>query len=124
MHRQGTCLSQAFARNMVRRPNGQIACVDFEDHPQDVLSMPQCQARDWLSYLHATAQLLREAGALGQASTCFQQALIGANPATHAALRQTANRTRWMGRLPQSRRWGRDVQRLSALAELLHPLGD
>ena len=121
-HAAGSCLSQAFARNMVRRPNGRIGCVDFEDRPQAVLSMAQCQARDWLSYLHATAQLLREAGALGQASTRFQQALNGADPATRAALQQTASRTRWMGRLPQSRRWGRDVPRLSALAELLHPI--
>ena len=123
-HAAGTCLSQAFARNMVRRPNGELACLDFEDRPQDVLSLPQCQARDWLSYLHATAQLLREAGALDQAGERVRHVLAGADAATREALRQTASRTRWMHRLPQARRWGRDVQRLSALAELLRSAGD
>ena len=118
-HAAGTCLSQAFARNMVRRPNGQLACLDFEDRPQDVLSLPQCQARDWLSYLHATAQLLREAGAIEAARQHLAHTLQSASPDTRSALRQTAQRARWMRRLPQSRRWGRDVQRLSALAELL-----
>ena len=118
-HAQGTCLSQAFARNMVRQPNGRIGCVDFEDRPQDVLSLPQCQARDWLSYLHATAQLLREAGALAAAAACFEGVLHAAQPETRVAVVQTAHKTRWMRHLPQSRRWGRDVQRLSALADML-----
>ena len=123
-HAAGTSLSQAFARNMVRQPSGELACLDFEDRPQDVLSMPQCQARDWLSYLHATAQLLREAGALDQAGDRFHQTLSGADPATREALRQTASRTHWMHRLPRARRWGRDVQRLSALAEVLRHARD
>ena len=118
-HARGTCLSQAFARNMTRLPDGRIGCLDFEDRPQDVLPLPHCQARDWLSYLHATAQLLREAHALPQAAQALATQLQHAAPATQHAIANTARRTSWLQKLPQGRRWGRDVQRLSALAQLL-----
>ena len=55
VHRQGTCLSQAFARNMVRCPDGAVACIDFEDDPAAVLPLAVCQARDALCYAHSTA---------------------------------------------------------------------
>jgi hypothetical protein len=119
-HAKGTCLSQAFARNMVRTPGGGIGCLDFEDRPQDVLTLPHCQARDWLSYLHATAQLLREADAIAPAARAMAAQLQHAAPETRQAIAQTARRTHWMRHLPQGRRWGRDVQRLSAMAQLLH----
>ncbi|ARU03652.1 hypothetical protein CCO03_02180 [Comamonas serinivorans] len=121
-HARGTCLSQAFARNMVRRPDGGIGCLDFEDRPQDVLPLPQCQARDWLSYLHATAQLLREAQALAPAGQMMADQLQQADPGTRQAMADIAQRTHWLQGLPQGRRWGRDVQRLSALAQLLQAL--
>ena len=38
VHRAGTVLSQAFARNMVICPDGELACVDFEDDPLAVLT--------------------------------------------------------------------------------------
>ena len=40
VHNQGTCLSQAFARNLVRCPDGVVGYVDFEDDPTAVLPLP------------------------------------------------------------------------------------
>ena len=37
VHNQGTCLSQAFARNLVRCPDGVVGYIDFEDDPTAVL---------------------------------------------------------------------------------------
>lgn len=36
VHNQGTCLSQAFARNLVRCPDGVVGYIDFEDDPTAV----------------------------------------------------------------------------------------
>lgn len=119
VHARGSCLSQAFARNMVRCPDGVIGYIDFEDDPRLALSLTQCQARDWLSYLHATAVLLQEAGALPQAAALWRLRLSALPPEVRAELRLSARRMAWMRRLPTHRRWGRDVQRLGAAALLM-----
>ncbi|WP_171016208.1 hypothetical protein [Ramlibacter sp. 2FC] len=119
VHARGSCLSQAFARNLVRCPDGAIGYIDFEDDPRLALSLAQCQARDWLSYLHATAVLLHEAGALPQAAALWRRRLDQMGPEVRAELRLSAQRMAWMRRLPAQRRWGRDVQRLGAAAQLM-----
>ncbi len=58
VHARGTWLSQAFARNLVQCPDGAIGYIDFEDDPGQTLAPAECQARDWLSYLHSTAALI------------------------------------------------------------------
>ena len=122
-HAQGTVLSQAFARNMVRGPDGVIGCLDFEDDPRLTLSAAECRARDWLSYLHGTAQLLREADAIDGAAALLRALRGQLQTDTLLSLRHLAVRTAWLRHLPQGRRWGRDVQRLSALAELFAQSG-
>lgn len=42
VHARGQYLSQAFARNMVRCPDGVIACIDFEDDPADAVPAARC----------------------------------------------------------------------------------
>ena len=64
MHHQGTCLSQAFARNLVRCPDGEVACIDFEDDPAAVLPLAVCHVRDALCYAHSTAIYLHASGTL------------------------------------------------------------
>ena len=59
VHARGAYLSQAFARNLMHCPDGVIGFIDFEDDPGETLSIAECQARDWLSYLHSTALPLR-----------------------------------------------------------------
>ena len=58
VHACGCYLSQAFARNLVLCPDGVIGYIDFEDDPGATLTLAECQARDWLSYLHSTAALV------------------------------------------------------------------
>jgi len=55
VHVCGQHLSQAFDRNLVQCPDGVIGYIDFEDDPAEVMTLAECQARDWLSYLHSTA---------------------------------------------------------------------
>ncbi|MBS0506109.1 MAG: hypothetical protein JSR53_01870 [Proteobacteria bacterium] len=121
VHGQQQCLSQAFARNMVRCADGVIACIDFEDDPSSALPLVLCQLRDALAYVHSTALALLQAGAQQQARDIWgawlAQPLRGAD--FQAALQATLGRLAWLRHLPQDRRWGRDAQRLRAAHDLL-----
>ena len=120
-HASGLCLSQAFARNLVRCADGQLGAVDFEDDPSSALPLPLCQMRDVLAYIHSTALYLREAGALPAARSAWQAWL--ASSACSADLRSNLQRTlprlAWLRHLPQDRSWGRDAQRLRAAYDVL-----
>ncbi|WP_395349111.1 hypothetical protein [Variovorax sp. UC122_21] len=69
VHAHGQHLSQAFDRNLVQCPDGVIGYIDFEDDPSEVMTLAECQARDWLSYLHSTAMMLEAAAPMPPAST-------------------------------------------------------
>jgi hypothetical protein len=76
VHARDLYLSQAFDRNLVQCPDGVIGYIDFEDDPGQTLGLAECQARDWLSYLHSTAMLVRAAApqAAGETrSGCVRQ---------------------------------------------------
>ena len=118
VHARGQYLSQAFARNLVRCPDGVVGCLDFEDDPGATLGLAQCQARDWLSYLHSTAALI-DAAAPHAAGAHWRAALDGAGDAVQGRLALAAARMRWLRHLPAGRRWGRDTQRVRAAARLL-----
>ncbi|MDM0044891.1 hypothetical protein QTH91_10380 [Variovorax dokdonensis] len=118
VHRAGCYLSQAFARNLVRCPDGVIGYIDFEDDPGETLSLDECQARDWLSYLHSTGALVH-ASAPHAAGHHWHAVLAEAQEEVRARLSTAARRMRWLRRLPAGRRWGRDTQRVRAAARLL-----
>ncbi len=80
VHNQGTCLSQAFARNLVRCPDGVVGYIDFEDDPTAVLPLPLCHGRDALCYAHSTAIYLRQCGALEDARPLWAQWLQARGP--------------------------------------------
>ena len=117
-HQRGQYLSQAFARNLVQCADGVVGYIDFEDDPGATLTLAQCQTRDWLSYLHSTAMLI-EAAAPQAAGALWRAALAADSAEVNARLSQAAQRMRWLRRLPQGRRWGRDTQRVRATARLL-----
>ncbi|MPM41626.1 hypothetical protein SDC9_88281 [bioreactor metagenome] len=121
VHRSGSVLSQAFARNMVVCPDGALACVDFEDDPQAVLPMAVCQVRDALCYAHSTAVYLSHAGALPQARAAWQEWLTHPERSAdfHQVLGNTLRRTRWLRFLPANRKLGRDTERLRAMWDLM-----
>lgn len=67
VHKKRQFLSQAFARNMMWDGKN-ISFLDFEDDPSEVLTIAQCQARDWLCYIHSTALILKNGGLLEAAA--------------------------------------------------------
>jgi len=123
VHRQNQFLSQAFARNMVLTETGGIGFIDFEDNPATVLSLQQCQSRDWLCYLQSTADILLRSGLLDQAAEHCKACLKRQNPAIIRTLRRSVRPILWMRRI-QSERWGCDTLRLAALADLFYRMGE
>jgi hypothetical protein len=121
VHKAGTCLSQAFARNLVRCPDGVIGYIDFEDDPAAALPLALCHARDALCYAHSTAWILERAGALPAARSHWQCWLQTLAPADRTALQASVDRLAWAGRLPSGRRWGRDLHRIRVAYSLLTP---
>lgn len=118
VHLCGQHLSQAFDRNLVQCPDGVIGYIDFEDDPAEVMTLAECQARDWLSYLHSTAMML-EAAAPQAAGQHWHAALSGVSDEVRERIENAARRMKWAQKLPASRRWGRDTQRVRAVARLL-----
>ncbi|MGI4777959.1 MAG: hypothetical protein ACRYGA_07525 [Janthinobacterium lividum] len=118
VHARGAYLSQAFDRNLVQCPDGVIGYIDFEDDPGAALDSAECQVRDWLSYLHSTAMLVR-AATPHAAGEHWHAVQAGASDVVRQRLATTARRMRWLRHLPEGRRWGRDTQRVRASARLL-----
>jgi hypothetical protein len=118
VHAHDAYLSQAFARNLMRCPDGTIGYIDFEDDPGATLALPECQVRDWLSYLHSTAALVHAASPHA-AGAHWHAVLADASDAVRERLAHAARRMRWLRHLPAGRRWGRDTQRVRAVARLL-----
>ncbi|KRB26502.1 hypothetical protein [Acidovorax sp. Root70] len=121
VHHQGTCLSQAFARNMVRDPSGAVVCIDFEDDPAAVLPLPLCHVRDALCYAHSTAIFLHQSGRLPEARERWAAWVAQGDGEMQALLATSIRRMGWMRHLPASRRLGRDLQRVRAAYDLLVP---
>jgi hypothetical protein len=121
VHAAGTCLSQAFARNLVRCPDGVVGYIDFEDDPAGVLPLPVCHARDALCYAHSTAIYLRLVGALDDARALWAAWVAAGSPELQAVMASSVGRMGWMRHLPQSRKLGRDMQRVRAAYDLLGP---
>ena len=118
VHSRDAYLSQAFDRNLVQCPDGTIGYIDFEDDPGETLPLPECQARDWLSYLHSTAMLV-DAASPHAAAQHWHAVLADASSEVRDRLAVAARRMRWLRHLPSGRRWGRDTQRVRAVASLL-----
>ncbi len=81
VHNQGTCLSQAFARNLVRCPDGVVGYIDFEDDPTAgaapaAVPWPRCTA---LRPFHRHD--LRQCGALEEPARCGAQRRQARGPA-------------------------------------------
>jgi hypothetical protein len=118
VHSRDAYLSQAFDRNLVQCPDGAIGYIDFEDDPGETLPLPECQTRDWLSYLHSTAMLV-DAASPHAAAQHWHAVLADASDEVRDRVMVAARRMRWLRHLPSGRRWGRDTQRVRAVASLL-----
>lgn len=121
VHASGDCLSQAFARNMVCCADGVIGFIDFEDDPAAHLPLALCRVRDALCYAHSTAWILAKAGAMPAARAAWQDFVQAMEPETRALMERTAQQLGWVRHLPESRRLGRDMQRLRMAYTLVTP---
>lgn len=119
VHQAGTALSQGFARNLVRCPDGVIGYIDFEDDPCAYLPLAVCQVRDALCYAHSTAWMLEQASALPEARKHWKVWIHSMSPEARHVLRQSVTRMAWAGCLPTDRKLGRDGQRIRMAFELL-----
>lgn len=119
VHQAGTCLSQAFARNLVCCPDGVVGYIDFEDDPAADLPLALCHARDALCYAHSTAWILAKTGTLPAARTYWQAWVHSLQPQAQAALQEAVARLAWAGKLPSSKTLGRDAQRIRQAFDLL-----
>lgn len=117
LHARGQYLSQAFARNFIASGD-QLAMIDFEDDPLEVMSLQQAQARDWLAYLHSGALVLRGQQA---ALELLRAELAHESAPVRALVADTARRLRWMLRLPagDGRGWRRHVAILQSAVALM-----
>lgn len=116
VHRRGQFLSQAFARNCII-DSDKISFLDFEDDPSEVLTLEECQSRDWLCYLHSTSLLLKKYGLLKQASVLWHDKLLEQSETVQKLVLQTVRPIRWIHCISHSF-WGRDALRLAALTTL------
>ena len=122
VHERGTCLSQAFARNMVRGPDGVVGYIDFEDDPLATLPRELCIVKDALCYAQSTALFMQTAGQLDAARELWQAWEAQSSPAVQAALTHTVGKMRWLGKLPNNRKLGRDTLRLRAMHKMLYKI--
>jgi hypothetical protein len=122
VHARGACLSQAFARNLVRCPDG-VGLYRLRRRPpgQPAAGAVPGARRTVLCAFHGTVSArgrgMPEARAIWAHWLAEQPAALGALLAT------TAQRLAWLRHLPQDRRWGRDPQRprrLRSAEPLLH----
>ncbi|MDI3238695.1 serine/threonine protein kinase [Acinetobacter ursingii] len=74
IHAKGSYLSEAFVRNILVDEDHQFTFIDFETDPGELLSLNQCQVRDWLCFIFSSSYRL-ELTELDQASAIFYQAL-------------------------------------------------
>ena len=122
LHASGQYLSQGFARNMI--VDGAPAAprlaglIDFEDDPLQVMSLPDAQVRDWLTYLHSTLWMLPMPEA--EADARIDAWMAAESPAVRARYLQACRRMSWLRFLPRHRRFGRDTLSLQAAAAAAH----
>lgn len=121
LHARDQYLSQAFARNFIASGE-QLAMIDFEDDPLEAMPLDQAQARDWLTYLHSSARVLRaHSGLQSEAIDMLRTEMAHERAPVRALVADTARRLRWVQRLHagQGRGWRRHVAIAQAAVALM-----
>lgn len=116
VHQANLHLSQCFARNMILTATQQIGFIDFEDNPRNVLSLTDCQIRDWLCYLHSGAIIMHSIGVAQEAQTAWQNTISQQPIVVQTELARLLKRIAWLRHFNYS--WlGRDTQRLALMTK-------
>ncbi|QTD46884.1 hypothetical protein [Ottowia testudinis] len=122
LHAAGQYLSQGFARNLIvdegPQPPRLAGMIDFEDDPLEVMTLVEAQVRDWLSYLHSSLWSLGLPAA--QLDAVLDEFMARESAAVRALFFRICDRLGWLRLLPATRRLGREVVSLQALADAAH----
>ncbi|MBX3643178.1 MAG: hypothetical protein KF720_08945 [Rubrivivax sp.] len=122
VHARGQYLSQAFARNFIASDDA-LSMIDFEDDPLEVMTLDEAQARDWLAYLHASALAFHDKAPAPQAecAALLRAAFAGERAPVRRLVLETAQRLRWVLRLPvgSGRGWRRHIAILQMAVSLM-----
>ncbi len=114
IHAKNQHVSQCFARNMLVCADGQIAFIDFEDAPEQVLSLANCQVRDWLCYLFSTASLLDNEDTRQKAIAIWRDALAENADIIGTEIYRNVRCLLWVRHL-YDKRWRSDTLRLAGM---------
>ncbi|MDO4696875.1 MAG: hypothetical protein Q4A49_05035 [Neisseria sp.] len=122
VHAKGSYLSQAFVRNIIRMPQGNIGFIDFEDDPGSVMSLENCQIRDWLCYLQSSVIWLKQRGLMCETVAAWQNHEALLPPEIRRQLYRSTKKIAFLRGI-ESERFGNDTLRLAAMAELFYRCG-
>ncbi len=114
IHAKEQHVSQCFARNMLVCADGQIAFIDFEDAPEKVLSLSNCQIRDWLCYLFSTASLLDNEDTRQKAIMIWKNVLAENADTVSAEIYRNVRFLLWARHL-HDKRWRSDTLRFAGV---------
>ncbi len=122
LHGRGQYLSQGFARNLIvdtdSQPPKLAGAIDFEDDPLEVMSLPEAQVRDWLTFLQSTLWTLQQPHAATDAQ--LDAWLHSEDQSVRTLFASAGRRLAWLRHLPRHRRYGRDTVALQAAAAAAH----
>lgn len=111
LHHNKQYLSQGFVRNMLlSETTQQVAFIDFEDDPLEVMSLVEAQARDLLLLVNSTARFFINDQVFFQQA--IQSFLQNHDKGMIKALKQTCHRMQWITKIPFQKLFGHDYQKL------------
>lgn len=123
LHQKQQYLSQAFVRNILW-VDTEWFFIDFEEDPARLLSIEECQVRDYLLFLHSSAYFLGKY--MSQAVAFWQQEISQQLPLLYPILQENFKKIAKINKLKFIKYLGRDGYRLSqslafiALLEQMH----
>lgn len=118
VHEKGCWLSEAFARNILVDGEAEIAFIDFETDPSEVLSFEDSAVRDWMTFIYSCMAPLERHKCLDRGKRSLQCILGKESETIQAALSDNAKRLVKLNVLPMHR-WGRDSRSLYRALEVL-----
>lgn len=118
IHVKKAYLSEAFARNILVDDQHQFSFIDFETDPGQVLSLKDCQTRDWLCFIFSTARCF-DAHEIKQATVLISNALHH-NVDTFQDICRVGDKLKWLLKF-KPEKLGKDGTRLrKAILMLCH----
>lgn len=119
IHTKGNYLSEAFARNILIDDQQKFSFIDFETDPGKVLSIQDCQTRDWLCLIFSTAKRFEEHELISVKEILSQS--LGIQSQTYRDIARTGQKLAWLLKL-KLEKLGSDGKRLKKCIVLLHSL--